>query len=133
MAQKCSVCGETMRYRIGEHHRDTGKGLVLYRDVRQYTCPNGCRSTFYDFRRAIPADARVRILGFIPAPRREVNVVGPLLAVGLVLFTVLMIAAFLASKLNVAAKAAAVTLLVVFAVWLMNFINAAPPGEERRA
>jgi len=131
MAHRCKVCGEVMTYTVGEHYRDTGKGRVLYRDVRQYTCPNGCRTAFFDYRRAVPAHEPVRIFGFIPAPKERVNVEGPLLVLGLGFFTIVMIAAFLMSRLNVAAKVVAITLLVTFAVLLMNFMGEKPVPKEQ--
>lgn len=133
MARKCKVCGDEMKVQVGEHYSDTGKGRALYRDVRRYTCVNGCRGDFYDFSRAIRADSPIRILGFIKAPTREVNVVDPLLAVGLAVVTLLMIAAFLMSMLPLGAKVAAVTLLTIFAVWLMLFMSSGERGDEREA
>lgn len=132
MAHRCKVCGEVMTYRVGEHYRDTGKGPVLYRDVRQYTCPSGCRTAFFDYRRAVPASEPIRIFGFIPAPKKRVDIEGPLLVLGLGFFTLLMVAAFLLSRLHLAAKVVAVTLLVTFAVLLMNFMGRTPAEEEQR-
>ncbi len=133
MARKCKVCGDEMKMQIGQHYSETGKGRVMYRDVRRYTCQNGCRGDYYDFSRAIPADAPIRIFGFIKAPKRVVNVVDPLLSIGLAVVTILMIAAFLMSMMPLGAKIAAVTLLTTFAVWLMVFMGSQERGEQQEA
>ena len=85
MAHKCKVCGEEMVYQVGEHYRNTERGLVLYRDVKQYRCPRGCSGAFFDFRDAHPVGQPERILGFIPVPRAGLNVIDPVLYLGLTL------------------------------------------------
>lgn len=121
MARRCKACGEAMTYRVGEHHRDTGRGIVRYQGVRLYTCPEGCGGTYYDFRRARPADRRERVLGVIEVPDRVVNVVDPLLWIGLIAAAVLMILGFLASSLPVVVKSVAIAFIVMFGVWLLKF------------
>ena len=116
-----------MTYQIGEHYRQTAGGMVLYKDVRLYTCPAGCAGTYYDFRKARPADRPERVFGVFKAPERDVNVVGPLLLIGLGAALALMIAGFLATTLPVPVKSAAITLLVIFGVWLAN--SSSGPGS----
>lgn len=130
MARKCKVCGDRMNVRVGEHHGDLGKGTMLYRDVRMYTCPNECGGTFYDFSRAIPANAPIRILGLIKAPKRVLNVVDPLLAIGLVAATILIIAGFLLSMMDWTVKVVAISAVTALAVWLMVFMGSKPNSEE---
>lgn len=128
MARRCKVCGEAMTYQVGEHYRNTNRGLVRYKDVRLYTCPEGCQGTYYDFRRARPADRPEKVLGFIKVPSREVNVVDPLLWIGLAALEIMMIVGFLATPLPVIVKAVAVTAIVAFGVWVISFARKA--GED---
>jgi len=132
MARRCKVCGEAMTYQVGEHYRNTNRGLVRYKDVRLYTCPEGCQGTYYDFRRARPADQPERVLGFIKVPDRELNVVDPLLKIGLVAVGLLMIAGFLVTMLPVVIKAVAITAIVIFGVWTLSFANEDEGQEGER-
>ena len=117
-----------MTYQVGEHYRNTTRGRVLYKDVRLYTCPEGCQGTFYDFRRARPLDRPEKVLGFIKVPGRTVDVVGPLFWIGIVVAGVVMIAGFLSAKMPVPAKAAAITAVVAFGVWVAEFMKGT--GEQ---
>lgn len=93
-----------------------------------YTCPEGCSGTYYDFRRARPIDRPEKVFGLIKAPSREVNVVDPLLSIGLVGVGILMIIGFLATELPVIVKTVAITAIVIFGVWVMSFTGGA--GEQ---
>lgn len=117
-----------MKKQVGQYHGDLGQGIRLYRDVRQYTCKNECGRPYYDFSRAIPADAPVRIFRLIRAPRRPVNIVDPVLFIGLIASATLMVGAFLISMLNITMKIVAVTLIVTFTVWLMRYMG--PENEK---
>lgn len=133
MARKCKECGEEMVYHVGDHYKDTGRGQVLFTEVRKFTCPTGCRSTYFDYRHARPAGTPERIFRLIPAPRKTVNVTDPLLSGGLLVMTILMIAAFMMTTLNLAAKVAAVTLITTLGVWLTNFMSKKDSGDERES
>ncbi|MBO2520971.1 MAG: hypothetical protein LOD85_08175 [Clostridia bacterium] len=132
MAHKCKVCGEEMVYRVGEHYRHTERGMVLYRDVRQYRCPRGCPGAFFDYRYAHPVDEPERILGFIPVPRTAVNVVDPVLYGGLFLGYALFVAGALLVPVSAAIKGAAVLVVTVLALLLVRFMRtpAEEPGEQ---
>lgn len=132
MARKCQVCGEEMVYKVGEHYRHTEKGMVLYRDVRQYTCPRGCRGAFFDFKDARPVDEPVRMLGVIPAPEKPLNVIDPVLYGGLLLGYLLFFVGTLLMTIPLAAKAVVVVVITVLAFLLARFMrgSAADTGNE---
>lgn len=121
-----------MVYKVGEHYRHTEKGMVLYRGVRQYTCPRGCPGSFFDFKDALPVDQPDRMLGFIPAPRKRLNVVDPVLYGGLILAYLLFVVGFLLTTVPLPVKGVAVVLFTVLALLLMRFMRGRTPesGEE---
>lgn len=133
MSRKCQVCGEEMVYKVGEHYRHTPRGMVLYRDVRQYTCPRGCPGAYFDFRYAHPVDQPLRILGFIPVPKKPVNIVDPLLYGGLVAAYLLFVVGTLMTLMPVAVKAVVIVAVTVLGGLLFRFMRgkAPEPGEER--
>lgn len=131
MAHKCKVCGEEMVYQVGEHYRNTERGLVLYRDVKQYRCPRGCSGAFFDFRDAHPVGQPERILGFIPVPRAGLNVIDPVLYLGLTLAYVLFVGGILLTPATLVIKAASIAVITLFALLLVRFMRtpAKEPGE----
>lgn len=130
MARKCQICGDLMVYKVGEHYRHTEKGMVLYRGVRQYTCPRGCRGAYFDFKDAHPVDQPVRMLGFIPAPRKTVNVIDPLLYGGLGFGYLLFVVGTLLMGINPIIKGVAIVLLTFFALLLAKFMRSSAPESS---
>lgn len=122
-----------MVYKVGEHYRHTEKGMVLYRGVRQYTCPRGCPGAYFDFKDARPVDQPVRMLGFIPAPAKPLNVIDPVLYGGLAVGYLLFVIGFLLTAVPVAVKAAAVVIFTALAFLLVRFMRgrAPEPGDEQ--
>lgn len=128
MAHRCKVCGEEMVYKVGEHYRQTERGMVLYRDVRQYYCPRGCSGAFFDFRDAHPVGEPERIFGFIPVPKRPINIVAPLLYGGLALAYVLFAAGILLIPAGAAVKGISIALLTLLLLLLVRFMRT--PAKE---
>lgn len=133
MARKCKVCGDEMVYKVGEHYRHTEKGMVLYRDVRQYTCPRGCRGAYFDFKYAHPVDQPLRMLGFIPVPKGVVNVIDPVLYGGLLVGYLLFVVGTLLMGIPLVAKAIVIVILTALAAVLLRFMRgtAPEPSDER--
>ena len=133
MARKCKVCGDEMVYKVGEHYRHTEKGMVLYRDVRQYTCPRGCRGAFFDFKDAHPVDRPLRMLGFIPVPKAGVNVIDPVLYGGLLVGYLLFVVGTLLMGITFVSKAIVIVILTVLAAALVRFMRSSAPDSSEEA
>lgn len=131
MAHRCRVCGETMEVKEGDHYREVGTGRVLYTGVRQYTCPRGCPGAFFDYRKARPAGSPERILGLIPAPRRRLEVVGPLFSLGVALSYLLFLIGIFLVDTGLAVKAVGALLLTALFGALIRFMRA--PVDEGEA
>lgn len=60
--KRCPACGAAMEMEITSHRAATAEGqTVVYRNVRRYQCPEGCRTALFDFRAAtLDADGEVR-------------------------------------------------------------------------
>lgn len=132
MSRKCQVCGEEMVYKVGEHYRHTERGMVLYRDVRQYTCPRGCRGAYFDFKGARPVDQPIRMLGVLPVPKRTINVIDPVLYGGLIVGYLLFVLGALITGISPVAKVVVVVIVTLLAGLLLRFMRteAVDPGEE---
>lgn len=130
MARRCKACGATMTYVTGEHYRETGKGRELYTGVRQYTCPQGCPGAFYDFHDATPVGKRKRILGIIPVPQTQLNVIDPLLLGGLAVGYLIFVAGALAMEIPVVGKLISVAVVTLLAFALLRFMRVEANGED---
>ena len=128
MAHKCKVCGEEMVYTVGEHYRHTERGMVLYRDVKQFRCPRGCSGAFFDYRDAHPVGEPERIAGFIPVPKGRLNVVDPVLYGGLSLGYVLFVGGILLTPASLVIKAVSAAAITVLALLLVRFMRT--PAKE---
>lgn len=119
-----------MILRVGDHYRNTAAGRRLYKEVRQYTCPRGCRGAYFDFRYARPVDRPERLFRLIPVPGRVLNVVDPLLVGGLGFAYLMFVAGILLMRVGPLFKVAGIVAITVCAALLLMFMRGKEPEGQ---
>lgn len=112
--RRCLICKRPMKMEYVEYPRRHPDGkLVLYRNVRRYECPEGCRGVRLDFSSARPASTGVHpiVLPRITPLKKPADFNDKLLGIGLGAAYLLLVLATFAIPMALPLQAAAILAL----------------------
>lgn len=113
---RCTICRRPMQVEYVEMPRtDVNNQVELYRNVRRYYCPEGCRGVRLDFSKASPASSGVllKVMPKVKPLKKEPDFNDRLLAIGLIAGYLLLVVGVIAMPAAVGIKVGAAALLTL--------------------
>ena len=123
---RCAICRRPMQFEYVEMPRIGLDGKVVqYRNVRRYSCPEGCRGIRLDFSQARPAssDVRPKVVPVVKPLKKEPDFNDRLLAFGLIASYVILVAAIVAVEAAWTVKGGGIALLTLCLLAVYRFAN----------